>query len=131
MWAGARWTVSDADGAILENGKPIRVMTEKQELVPPNALNLPADGLLGGDQAHHSGVEDCLMRYDMSNAYIARGDKGLRYFIYREQPGFGLCDKAQGDGVNLGTRSPQSRYGDADSAGAGGPASGGFVSTTP
>jgi hypothetical protein len=77
-----------------------------------------------------SGVEDCIMRYDNTSAYAETEQAATRYFMprgtstaashangqhnYAEITGIGLCDQAEGTGVNKATRSPRSRYGDAD-----------------
>jgi hypothetical protein len=65
---------------------------------------------LGEKQGQHSGVEDCVMRYAVSNAYNDRGD---RYYV-TESVGQKLCALPTGTGVNEKDRKPQSRYGDAD-----------------
>lgn len=109
-----RWTAGGEEGPVLENGVPIRVLTEDGIELRPPLLPLPLNVYIGGNQGTNSGVENCLMRYDNSQAYIAKSDRALRYFIYYESQGFGLCDRPQGSGVNDKDHVPQPRYGDAD-----------------
>ena len=65
---------------------------------------------LGRLQGEHSGNEDCVMRYDFSNACVSRG--GDRY-LCQEPVGQGLCTSRTGTGVNASDRKPVSRYNDA------------------
>ena len=68
---------------------------------------------IGRNRGQHSGVEDCVMRYDVSQAYESDSAVSVRYFISGEKVGKGLCTSARGTGVNQEGRIPQSRYGPA------------------
>jgi hypothetical protein len=69
---------------------------------------------LGGMNGPYSGVDSCVMRYDTSGGYIAKGKQGenARYKV-TEVSGMQLCSGSAGSGVNDANRSPESRYGDA------------------
>ena len=74
---------------------------------------------LGMPQGQHSGVEDCIMRYDIARAYPQRNSLDVRFWVKGdEMTGLFFCTTATGTGVNLAGRVPQSRYGDAANAGA-------------
>jgi hypothetical protein len=101
------------DGIFLESDeqgeREVRVLREDGSTL--NAI-LPATGInvtLGSKQGLHSGVDGCLMRYDVSGGYVADADPALRYRV-REKPGNMLCDSKAGTGVNDPLRQPQSRY---------------------
>jgi len=68
---------------------------------------------MGEKQGQHSGVEDCVMRYDCSDGY--ERSAASRYYLQvdREPVGEGLCTSAKGTGVNAADRAPRPRYGDA------------------
>jgi hypothetical protein len=73
---------------------------------------------LGKEGATHSGDENCVMRYSVSEAYVAparKGEPNVRYYTGPvEQSGFRLCTVKTGTGVNSKDHQPQSRYGDAE-----------------
>jgi hypothetical protein len=73
------------------------------------------DRELGSKHGQHSGVEDCLMRYDIANTYVHKDRADGRYTIRgSETVGTALCGQATGTGVNQPERStPQPRYFDA------------------
>jgi len=107
------------DGTVLEGGDSIQVYNEPDVNMTARlsaylrTLDNPAiDVTLGKPQGQHSGVENCVMRYDNATAYPRDGEAGGRFHV-AENPGAALCDSAEGTGVNASSRSPQSRYGDA------------------
>jgi hypothetical protein len=65
----------------------------------------------------HSGLDDCIMRYDCAEAYIPlTGTTGTRYVVRGdERIGLTLCDQKEDvpGGVNDLSRKPRSRYGSA------------------
>ena len=68
---------------------------------------------LGVDHGQHSGFENCLMRYDLARAYIAKSDHNLRYAIKKEHTGTSLCTSGNGVSTNASGHQPQSRFGSA------------------
>jgi len=77
---------------------------------PHNHFILP----MGCDQGQHSGAEDCIMRYDCSRTFVYRDRPDLRFWLFDEPVGHGLCTSAEGTGVNDKDRTEkQSRYGPA------------------
>lgn len=94
----------------------------------PGAIALREDGTptkvarstiyLGIEGGQHSGVEDCVMRYDCAEAYASKSALKTYYVpTLGEMTGLFLCDSKKGDGVNSWSRRPQSRYGDASTGG--------------
>ena len=67
-------------------------------------------GVWGGQ---HSGVEDCIMRYDCAFAYIPNTGGDIRYITSQERTGIILCEIKEGTGVNQNGRGPRPRYGPA------------------
>lgn len=118
------WTVTlDANGAptATENGSPVTIRSEKTGqlwipagLQPGQSRTWDQRLVIGMKGGQHSGVDDCLMRYNTSSAYADAADPTLRWQV-TEEAGFGLCDSKQGSGVNARNRpgNLQSRYGDA------------------
>ena len=90
-----------------------------EKMIIPNPA-LPATGLkfyLGMQQGEHSGVEDCIMRYDAAAMYK---DAAGNYFVLdagkgysHELTGITLCTSGNGTGVNDKDHKPRPRYGDA------------------
>jgi hypothetical protein len=89
--------------------KPIRAFTEQGEDFT-TSVRLGTRNL-GRDNGQHSGVENCVMRYDIADSYISKANAGDRYVKFTEVPGARLCDAREGVAVNQTGRSPQSRYG--------------------
>ena len=69
-------------------------------------------GVWGGQ---HSGVEDCIMRYDCAFGNIPGPGmtSNIRYITDQERTGIILCEIKDGTGVNDNNRSPRPRYGPA------------------
>ncbi len=106
------------DDTVLEGGQQIEVYREPSLNVTANVvadlktrISKSREIWLGQKQGQHSGVENCVMRYDSSQAYEQSGSAGWRYSV-TERPGALLCRFAEGTGVNA-SREPQIRYGDA------------------
>jgi hypothetical protein len=68
---------------------------------------------LGRQHGQHSGAEDCVMRYDIADAYQSTHNPNHRYVGIKEIQGAGLDNTREGSGVNLPTRLPQPRFGSA------------------
>ena len=107
------------DDTVLESADPIQVYNEPDVNTTARLIALlktldgqSLDVSLGMPQGQHSGAENCVMRYDIATAYRRDGEVGGRFHV-AENPGAALCDSAEGTGVNLASRVPQSRYGDA------------------
>ena len=71
--------------------------------------------LVGNPGGEHSGSDSCVMRYFFAEFYPARGQPNTYYLVPpgTEPSGTGICEQADGTGVNAPARSPQSRYSDA------------------
>jgi hypothetical protein len=96
-------------------GHPVRVMRENGSQMSPDAFVEPKLIWLGGEGGQHSGFENCVMRYDVAQAYERGGDPSLRYYV-EEQTGISLCDRKTDlpNGVNGASHKPWPRYGNAD-----------------
>jgi hypothetical protein len=92
---------------------PISVV-ERGTTVDPLELALPNIRYwVGNPHGQHSGVEDCLMRYDVSDT-VASQDS-IRYRLWdTPKSGLTFCSSARGTGVNAPDYKPEPRYGDAD-----------------
>ena len=102
-----------AGGVFTERGSPIRFVAEGsgREIRPSE----PVTAWIGLEGGQHSGVEECVMRYNCALAYDPRdgvAPADVRYAVL-ERSGIGLCDSRTGTGVNAAGRSPQPRYGNA------------------
>jgi hypothetical protein len=72
---------------------------------------------LGEHHGQHSGDEDCVMRYAISDAFKSWDEPNSRFRLRwgpEETVGQGLCVLPTGTGVNKEGRKPRTRYGDAD-----------------
>ena len=119
---GGEWLAErDAEGTVrfLESGQMIRIRRENGDPVIPRPLtNLTMTVWLGMPQSQHSGDENCVMRYDVADAYPSLTEPDVRYWIDGDEiAGAGLCAQALGTGINASGRQPQSRYGDAANGG--------------
>ncbi len=87
--------------------------------VPVSAAELPPlieIYHLGSPHGQHSGVEDCLMRYENATAVQVYRQKDARYRLFGqgEKYGFTFCSSSKGTGVNApGDSFDHPRYGDA------------------
>ncbi len=127
----AYWELSPDGSKILETsgaGREVEVdaFTESGTPIDPRALMAVYGAANGGTinvglkNGQHSGQEDCIMRYDIANAYIQdkfRDD--ARIMTTGEKVGWKLCTLTTGgDDVNLSSRGPLPfngpRYYDAD-----------------
>ena len=99
-----------------EKGYPIKAYIGEDS----NSAYNPEDPLwdtpfpivLGVIRGQHSGNEDCVMRYDISQAAFGGGGGG-RFCLFwegQEPVGQGLCTSSDGTGVNDPGRKPESRY---------------------
>lgn len=99
--------------------KVIQVYKEDGTFVSPTsrAIILPMEVWVACEGGEHSGMEDCIMRYNSAMAYTRPGKPDVRYLADEEMPGIYLCTGKTGTGVNMQGRSPWPRYGDASSGG--------------
>lgn len=109
---------SGATGLLPEDGAAIRALDEDgKDITADKIKSLSAKGehvTLGVEGGQHSGVEDCVRRYDNAIGYLSKSDPKARYVTGGETPGAQLCDGVTGTGVNApGRNSPQPRFGDA------------------
>ena len=105
---------------VLETGREVDVRYEDD--VPNPLSGFFWVGVWGGQ---HSGVEDCVMRYDNAVAYVPGPGRNspIRYWADGgEVTGMGLCDTVTGTGVNAQGRTPRPRYGGASQLESTGPA---------
>jgi hypothetical protein len=94
--------------ALPAEGVEIRVRLEDGADVT-DLVNSGVKIWMGSKNGQHSGTENCVMRYDCSQTYIADSDPKLRYLV-EEPVGTGLCTTPNGTGVNVPGRRPQPRY---------------------
>ncbi len=102
-----------------EDGAPsiVTVLAENGRQLNPELFKNPRNLWVGSQYGQHSGVEDCLMRYDIATAYDPDYPAGnTRYLIAgeKEMTGIELCRAVKGTGVNASSHQPRPRYGDAD-----------------
>jgi hypothetical protein len=96
------------------DGHPVDVRYESGRTVSPALFANPTLVWIGAAGGQHSGVTDCVMRYDVAEAYSPAAGSPIRYYV-KEEAGITLCDRKPdtAGGVNRPDRTPQSRYGDA------------------
>ena len=110
-------TVYESDGkdaSLDATGKtPVTLFYEDGSPFPLSAVDVSKVAVVGVRQGQHSGEEGCLMRYDVARFHV-REDASQR-FLNATPEVFGehLCRSATGTGVNLSSRMPAPRYGDA------------------
>jgi hypothetical protein len=98
-------------------GTNILVFEESGLDVTQRWINLIGEGhsyhvWLGMPHGEHSGFEDCIMRYDVADAYPATGHVNDRLYIpyAQENIGMNICTTQDGVGFNATSHAPQSRY---------------------
>jgi len=118
-YGNVQWTpVLDAAGTAIgyvEGGAPIEIYREN----PLGKMDVAALGQVMGErtvyvgckQGEHSGNEDCVMRYDISCAYVPAGNPSWRYLTKGETVGMTLCSDQDGTDVNAPAHKPEPRYG--------------------
>ena len=94
---------------------PITVYDDERLLGPPPGIVLPKPRWwIGTTHGQHSGVEDCLMRYDMADTVRPSERPDSRYQLWsNEKSGMTFCSSPAGTGVNASSQKPEPRYGDA------------------
>jgi hypothetical protein len=96
------------DGGKLGN-TPFQVYEESGAARPPKEPGLYRVKI-AEKNGQHSGVEDCVMRYDNTPIY-RKSDSD--YYSAPEKAGTGLCEESRGTGSNEELHVPMSRHGDA------------------
>lgn len=120
-------TGEDAQGNVVPTGAAtaITIKHENGTVIAPAAFfggrKPECYVTLGQTQGQHSGVENCLMRYDVAVAYPSARQPNVRYLTGGEVVGTVLCTTRAGTGVNAPLRMPESRYGPAALKTNGGP----------
>jgi len=101
----ASWVGLGAVDVRYEDGYPVRASD-----IPPGEVLW-----MGEQHGQHSGNVDCVMRYEVSQAYPSLTEPKVRYLaIPKEKQGRGICSSADGTEVNApDRRTPQPRYGNA------------------
>jgi hypothetical protein len=121
LFMSGRWAFDKSDGKpYLENGSAIRVSLHWED-DPTHEIEATDRAVYArawhiyGANSTHSGVEDCIMRYDIARGYIKDGNNVylVRAAHYAELSGINLCNSTIGTGVNKRSHVPMSRYGDA------------------
>lgn len=105
-------------GILFENGVSITAINEAGNDITAaksSFFGIKGETLtIGVDGGQHSGVEDCVMRYDNAYGYYSKSDARARYVPdAREVAGAQLCDGKDGTSTNGAGHSPQSRFGSA------------------
>ena len=112
------WVIDrDQEGTLTfkEDDQVIRILRESgASIVPRPVTNLTMTVWLGVTGGAHSGNDDCVMRYDLADAYRSLAQPNVRYWVDGDEvAGSSLCNHKAGTGVNAAGRTPQPRYGDA------------------
>jgi hypothetical protein len=110
---------NEGDAGHPEKGRPINMRHEDGSYYDPDISwwSQPRLIYLGEHHGQHSGDEDCVMRYDISDAFKSWVETRSRFRLKwgpQETVGQGLCVLPTGTGVNKEGRKPRTRYGDAD-----------------
>lgn len=112
--------------------KIANVFWDDENSTPVSVNEIPDQRMvIGAKGGEHSGVENCIMRYDAARGYFNGSDIYLiksRLFVaqkdlkipysspmveYAESTGTELCSSSKGTGVNAADHKPRPRYGDA------------------
>jgi hypothetical protein len=114
VWVNER----QANGSYVlkEGGQPITVLKETgvNWVFPPGAGGTQTMTVYLGDSlGQHSGDDTCFMRYVVAKAYKSQSNPSVRYWVSSEPIGTTLCRTNSGTGINAPGRTPQPRYGDA------------------
>ena len=107
--------VNEADAGHTDRGEFVAVWDDQtgEKYEARDAFwSTPRRMWVGHEGGEHSGNDDCVMRYDCSDAYAK---DYWRYYVVncREPVGQNLCLSPDGTGVNAPGHKPRPRYGDA------------------
>ena len=86
---------------------------QAERVVPPNASAHLRNVFIAFKGGQHSGVESCLLRYNLAEYYAGAANDRVWQHNGVESPGFSLCESKAGTGVNASGHCPEPRYGDA------------------
>jgi hypothetical protein len=107
-------TALDDDGNPWGSGVPVEVYSEDGQLLSPDAFAPGYKVWVAVKGGQHSGVQECVMRYQTADAVDWGVLPPKRYWLgTRDARDESLCDSPVGTGVNAWDHSPRPRYGDA------------------
>jgi len=103
------------DAAVPRSEAEVNTLVDQSAQQMLNDLVGAKTWYVGAQHGECSGDEDCVTRYYFAKVYEKIGAARAYYYISDQQEhiGFGLCAARDGTGINLSSRQPQSRYGDA------------------